>query len=55
MHDHLAEWISQKPQLIEEIQDKPILERMLRRITPPRSNETVSEEQWKQIIESLRQ
>lgn len=54
MPDHLAEWISNKPHIIEEIKEKPLLERMLRRIQPPQEH-TVSEEQWNQIVESLKQ
>lgn len=55
MADHLAEWVSNKPELIEELKDRPLLEHMLRRIKYQPTENTESDEQWNQIVKSLTQ
>lgn len=55
MPDHLAEWISNKPELIEKLKGQPLLERMLRKMSYVPEAPTTDEEEWTRIVTSLAQ
>ena len=54
MTDHLAEWISERPSLIETLKKHERLERLLRNSPPKRVSTPEMEEEWNQLVVRLR-
>lgn len=53
MADYLAEWISERPYLIEQMKKHPSLESMLRRFPLKRNRQPAEEDKWQQIVNQL--
>lgn len=55
MTDYLAEWISERPYLIEEIQKNPSLEKLLRKCPIKRDRAKEEEDGWLRMVNQLAQ
>ena len=55
MADYLAQWLSESPALAKRIKEDPSLERYLRITQPSGIKKGVSDNEWKLIVDRLKQ